>query len=435
MSFVDQAPVELNDFAAWLFELAPPTIAAPPRIALGVSGGSDSRALLELSAALSKQHPLDLHVVTVDHGLRAESAAEAASVGRRAQELGLPHAILRWRAPKPASNRAAAAREARYRLMATWRREQGIPLLAVAHTEDDVAETFLLRLARGSGVDGLAEMAAQVREADDLWRIRPLLRASRAALRATCRAYGAEWVEDPSNDDPSYDRTKARAALKALAPLGLTKTRLAKTAAAMRRARLALETQATALSAASARCDDVIGWIALAPGPLIAAPAEIALRVLAGALKRVAGATYPPRLDALEEAFEVVIKGEGAGRALHGCLMSRLSSGEVAICREPAACAAPTPLAPGRAAEWDKRVRVETGRAGLTARALGDDGVAALRAMEAEGALTPPATWRAAPRAAQRSYGAVFANNDVVAAPAAGLGPPDVSIESLFAKC
>lgn len=176
---------------------------------MAVSGGCDSVALLLLAHQAFGGRVCAL---TVDHGLRAESAAEARHVGAICERLGVRHAVLRWDGKKPAGNIQAEARAARYRLMAEWCAANEVRWLATAHHADDVAETLLMRLARGSGVGGLAAMRAVRRLGPGVTLLRPLLgvrRAELAELAAAC-----EPVADPSNDNPRFDRTKARALLR-----------------------------------------------------------------------------------------------------------------------------------------------------------------------------------------------------------------------------
>jgi len=138
-------------------------LARAPALVLAVSGGPDSTALLMLAArwcAALKRGP-QLLAVTVDHGLRAQSAAEANSVKRLARKLGVPHKTLRWTGRKPSTGLQEAARETRYRLLAEAARKTGAQHVVTAHTLDDQAETVMLRLARGSGLSGLAAMARE----------------------------------------------------------------------------------------------------------------------------------------------------------------------------------------------------------------------------------------------------------------------------------
>lgn len=176
------------------------------RLGLAVSGGPDSMAMLYLAASAI---PGRIEAATVDHGLRADAAAEAELVGRACAALGVPHAILQVSVAKQASVQAAA-RQARYGALADWARGQGLAAVATAHHADDQAETLLMRLARGAGLSGLAG----IRESRDLGGVllvRPLLGWRRAELAALVADVAT--VDDPSNADPRHDRTHARTLL------------------------------------------------------------------------------------------------------------------------------------------------------------------------------------------------------------------------------
>jgi tRNA(Ile)-lysidine synthase len=273
-------------------------------------------------------------------------------------------------------------------------------VVALAHTLDDQAETFLMRLARGSGVDGLAAMAPATALDGIVW-LRPLLGVRRAALRDWLAGDGVAWAEDPSNEDDRFDRVRARAALPLLAPLGLGAERLAGTAAAMGRARAALE-KATAELARACLTAGAAGDVEVTAAALAAAPAEIGLRLLAGALCWVSGARYRPRLATLEAALAAVAAGRlGHGTTLHGCVL-RARGGRVAIRREPGRAAAAVPLAAGT---WDGRWRLvaapEGGGDGLTIGALAAAGLAErpgwrTSGLAREALVTTPAVWRGA---------------------------------------
>ena len=281
-------------------------------VGVAVSGGGDSVALLHLArAALAGG---GLLAVTVDHGLREGSAAEAAEAGRLCADLAVPHDVLRWEG-EGRGNLQARAREARRRLIGEWARKRGVETVLLGHTADDQAETVLLRLARGSGVDGLAGMPEGFRAEGVTWA-RPLLGVTREALRAWLRARGIAWAEDPSNDDPRFDRARARALTEALAGLGLTRERLLRTAGHMARARAALDSRAAGIARERAHEDG--GGLLLPLDLLEGFEAEDAPgRLLAAALIWVGGQEVRPRWEALGRLVDLVRAGRAA--TLHGC--------------------------------------------------------------------------------------------------------------------
>jgi tRNA(Ile)-lysidine synthase len=189
-----------------------------PAIVLAVSGGPDSIALMWLAArwrrALARGPRLV--AVTVDHGLRTEAAREARDVKRLARSLEVPHRTLRWTGTKPNTGLPAAARAARYRLLAQAARSNGATHVLTAHTRDDQAETLLMRMLRGSGIAGLAAMT-RVSEREGLWLARPLLDVSKAQLVATLNRARINFADDPTNRDVSYTRPRLRALMPAIA--------------------------------------------------------------------------------------------------------------------------------------------------------------------------------------------------------------------------
>jgi tRNA(Ile)-lysidine synthase len=199
-------------------------LAPVPHAALAVSGGPDSVALMLLAARWreAREDGPKLSVVTVDHGLRSGAREEAEQVARMASSLGLPHAILMWeKAELPLASLQAKARTARYDLMVAYCHAHGIPALVTAHTQDDQAETFLMRLKRGSGLDGLAAIPERGAWAG-ISIIRPLLDVPKARLIATLDAAGLPYVIDPSNADPRFERARMRARASALDAFGLS---------------------------------------------------------------------------------------------------------------------------------------------------------------------------------------------------------------------
>ncbi|MFQ5766208.1 MAG: tRNA lysidine(34) synthetase TilS, partial [Rhodospirillales bacterium] len=261
-----------------------------PHVAVAVSGGADSLALALFAGRWAARRGGRATALTVDHGLRREAAAEARQVGRWLAPRGIGHHVLRWRGPKPATGVQAAARDARYRLMGDWCREAGVLHLLLAHTLDDQAETLLMRLGAGSGPDGLAAMSA-VRETPDGRLLRPLLAVPKSALTAALDHEGQTWIEDPSNRDDAFTRTRVR---RAMARGGLDAGPLALAAHRFGRARQALEASASALLARAARVHPA-GFARLDREPLAAVPDEVGLRALARVLAAVGGRPHRPR--------------------------------------------------------------------------------------------------------------------------------------------
>ncbi|HWY61998.1 MAG TPA: tRNA lysidine(34) synthetase TilS [Rhizomicrobium sp.] len=288
--------------------------------AVAVSGGGDSIALMHLLAdwarAAKAAPPL---VLCVDHGLRPESAREAKTVARWAKQAGLKSEILTVTGKKPKSDIEAWARQARYRLMADALIRHRLASLYLAHHQDDQAETFLLRLARGSGLDGLSAMRNlspfPLPDHESLILARPLLDVPREALRSELKIRGRDWLEDPMNAEARFARSRMRALLPVLAEAGLSTVRISQAAAHLARAREALELATAAVLARACRLVD--GVLLLDPEALAAAPREIGLRALAALLKSVSGESYRPRFESLERLFDRIKVGGGA--TLHGC--------------------------------------------------------------------------------------------------------------------
>lgn len=354
-----------------------------PALGLAVSGGGDSIALLHIAADWAQGRRL--MVATVDHGLRDDSGIEAEQVARAARALDLPHAVLLWRRDTQVGNLMAQARDARLRLLSGWARRNDLPAVALGHTADDLAETLVMRLARGSGIDGLAAMA-EWRDAFDMRWLRPMLAAGRGDLRAWLTARGIDWIDDPTNDNADYDRVRAR---QAIAALGLDVGGLARSAGHIADARDALADYALLISA------DVTvdrGSLVLPRGPLRDAAPEIRRRILVAACRWVTGGDYPPRRATLIHALEAMM---AQGRVtLDGAMISSVTTG-LRVTREAAAALRAGPCVEGI---WDRRWRIEGLRAGQTVAAVGTEPLPRLSWRDSgllrDEAAASPAIWQ-----------------------------------------
>ncbi len=427
-------------------------------LALAVSGGSDSMALLHLvarwmqtsaaqdawrlppriivkseaghppparqlrpnwlsapneTAALPPDRPLPpVVVLTVDHRLRPEAADEARFVAETAKALGLPHQTLAWAGQKPMTGLQEAARDARYRLfcdilsMEAWITGTGssvsqagrlVParLLITAHHRDDVAETFLMRLARGSGIDGLSGMQEHTvlswpaDGANDVLEIgRPLLSLPKSRLVATLRHRGLRWLEDPSNTNADFERVRVRQAITVLHSIGISDSAIARSAQRLAQARHELDAIAKAAVQKHVRLHNGLCAEIDAKDALHEIGREAFQRVLRGLVKAFGGQTTRQRLMQIELLVAGIVRHWNSDEGtkpyrvtMGGCQISSLLGGQkiiLRVSREPGRIGLPQiPLKPGTRTLWDNRFEMtampDAPSEGVV-RALGDDG-------------------------------------------------------------
>ena len=371
------------------------------RIGVAVSGGSDSLALLHLCVEAFGADRVC--AATVDHQLRPDSADEAETVGRIAAQLGVGHHILKWNRPDEQGNLSDQARRARYRLLVQWAEQSEVAAVAIGHTADDQAETFLMRLARRSGLSGLAAMPER-RDISGIAFLRPLLSFRREDLRDYLRSLDVAWVDDPTNFDERYERVRMRAALPELEQHGIGPGVLADVARQLSDARAVVDQVAYDFLIEHTKVDK--GDLLVSRDALRSALPEIRRRVLAHALNWVSGASYGPRSHALTRALSDIDAGRDT--VLHGCLML-CNNKQVRICRELAAVSGKTVPAD---AVWDERWVVE---------GPGNVGPYSVTALGAEGLLDCP-DWRGTgrPRASLLASPAIWRGERLIAAPVAG---------------
>ncbi|HFD15922.1 MAG TPA: tRNA lysidine(34) synthetase TilS, partial [Rhodospirillales bacterium] len=324
-----------------------------PRLAVALSGGADSMALLALAREWVRDREGDLLALIVDHGLRPGSDREAAEVAGWARALGVGAEVLRWRGPKPASRIQERAREARYALLREACRRAGVLHLLTAHHRDDLVETVALRRMRGSGPRGLAGILPE-RFLEELRLLRPLLPVPRARLEATRRARGLPRLEDPSNLDPRFARGRLRRAGS------LPEAELLAEAAAAARRRADLEAALARFCARRLRFHPT-GLLTLSATALGEVSPELAELFLERAAMVAGGALHPPRRRQLA-ALAAALRHEGEGRrTLAGCIFEIVPEDRrLRIGREPGRVAPPRLCPGGARVLWDRCWWLET---------------------------------------------------------------------------
>lgn len=375
---------------------------------LAVSGGADSMALLHLAARWVQMlgpHAPRIRVATVDHGLRPGARDDARLVVEEAERLGFPAVVLEWLGEKPVKGVQAQARQARYDLLGRHAAATGcVPTAVVtAHTQDDQAETLLMRLARGSGPDGLQGMRPVRRLApfDGVDLVRPLLGVPRSALRSYLGMAGGRWVEDPSNADERFERVRLRAASPVMEGLGLIPPMLALAARRQQRGVDALETMTDRLAERALTLNG--GTFAQIAGPMFhAEPMEMRVRLLMRVLAIFGGRSPPAELAQVEHLADDLSR-EGAVRTTLGGCDVRACHAEIRIFRERGrARLVPVDLAAGEDVTWDDRfvIRVLNARRPVNIRPLDPAAYAALKRyarsrllLPARAAATLPAVW------------------------------------------
>ncbi|MDB5614503.1 MAG: tilS [Devosia sp.] len=345
-------------------------VADQPAIALAVSGGADSLALMLLAQrwAAGVASPPAIYGYSVDHGLRPEAADEVAMVLNAAVALGLPARGLTWSGPKPVSGVQEAARIARYRLMAAAMADDGANVLLTAHHRQDQAETVLMRMAHGSGLEGLKGMTT-MSEIEGVMVHRPLLGTDPATLRDIVLATGLVPADDPSNHDTHYERVRWRQAMPALAALGLDAAAIAQFAERAADADAAIAQMADGCFAEIVRLDG-FGAARIELAPFVGLSPAISTRLLGRVLNIVGGRQRPRALGQVERLRQSIADNTLAkATTVLGCVI-RIKDGGVAVAREPGrALPADAMLLPHGELVWDERFRIINGsdQADLTA--------------------------------------------------------------------
>jgi tRNA(Ile)-lysidine synthase len=284
-------------------------------LAVGVSGGPDSFALLHMASDWAQKHQVKIIALTIDHGLRPENAAEAEIIKEWCKAHDIDHHTLAWQGEKPKTGIQDAAREARRALLCDFCKQNDIPALLLAHHADDQMETILMRMQRGSGLRGILGMAStRLDTRTGVQIIRPLLGMRRKALRDYAVTHKLPFIDDPSNNNITFERPRVRIALSQLPDLadgiGLVSARL-------RRADDALDQLVDEWHDRHARVlEEYTTWIP--KDAFLALPEELRLRTLHKILLQTNPNTRVP-LDGLEDLVGAMEEAAFAGQTLAEC--------------------------------------------------------------------------------------------------------------------
>ena len=300
-------------------------------IAVAVSGGADSMALSILLADLAENKPRKIFALTVDHGLRENSAEEARKVANWLAPYGVEHKTLLWKGEKPVNGVQASARSARYDLMATWCRKNKFTILMTAHQLEDQIETFLMRTERGSGLDGLASMSPVV-ALKGVILIRPLLRVSKARLREFLREKEQVWIEDPSNNNLAFQRARIRQLVEKLELRGLLPAETSILIVHLAVLRQQFSSVVKLFFERAVRImPETYGIVHLEALKYL--PDPVLERVLVQIISELNGNFYPPRRQRLKLSIESIKSIETINFTLGGCRFIFKGSA-VIVCRD-----------------------------------------------------------------------------------------------------
>ena len=344
------SPYNSKEFAETMERLGP--FEPRPVVALGLSGGADSMALMHLLKGWAFENGGSLVAFIVDHGLRQNSAAESALTARRCEKADVRCTVLKWEGPKPKTAVQASAREARYNLLREACRKNGILHLCLAQHLDDQLETFLLRLGRGSRLDGLSAMSP-LRFLPDLRVLRPLLGVSGYRLRRYLQARCIEWIEDPSNKDHRYTRVRLRALLQDLQPPLAAKLQSSNRVLSSHRR---LNDTKTAEFLSSAFHVNGLGFGLLSRCEFQSADRTLRMESLNRILRSLGRQPLGPRWKSVERLDRELRSAQFSGATLCG-LRLRPRSNQIQIFRESRSLPA-FEIRPGQQLRWDNRFDV-----------------------------------------------------------------------------
>ena len=387
-------------------------------IALAVSGGPDSTAMMQIAALSKKLKNSNVTVIVIDHGLREESKNEANIVCKNAKLFGFKFKILKWDGVKPKTRIQEIARKTRYKLMTSWCKKKGIEKLFLAHHLDDQVETFLMRLGKGSGVDGLAVMDF-VTETSSLKLVRPFLEIPKTRFIEILGITNLEWISDPSNFNSDYKRSRIRKILPILSKEGINSKQIGLVIKRMRSAKHALNSQTNTLLKKYLSNVDNVAYFLNKELFKDAKEKEILLRVLEKIFMNISGSIYPPRRNKLENILSWILENNNVkAKTLTGVVVRKRKS-EFIFYREPDDCYKSVNIRPltSRYSCWDDRFFLKANKSNnLQIRALGDVGITILK----EEKILKRQGFQNVPLSAWKTVPAVWSKKRLISVPTLG---------------
>lgn len=327
------------------------------RLAVAVSGGMDSMALMLIADKWCKDNNIELIAITVDHQLREESNKEAQYVAKICEQNNIKHTILIWEGEKPQHNIELIARENRYKLISNFCKENDINTLLVAHHLQDQAETFFIRLFRGSGIDGLASMS-DINNMYGLTILRPFLECCKEDLQTFLEEKQIQWVEDPSNNDEKYLRNKIRKFLNSFDNKQEILSRINSAVENINESKLSINSLIKNIEKKIVSYNS-FGTCLLDKNKLMEQDDIVALKILSTISMKISGNIYKPRLKKLKRLFETIKKNEEIKYTFYGCVFETYKDNLIMIYREYNSILEDKRLIFGEEIIWDNRFIVK----------------------------------------------------------------------------
>jgi tRNA(Ile)-lysidine synthase len=290
----------------------------PKNLAVAVSGGVDSLALAILLNEFCQKNNIKLFAITIDHKMRESSSIEALELHKILKQKKISHQILTINWDNiPQKNIEAKLREARYELLYNFCKKNKIEHLFLGHHLNDAAENFLIRLFRGSGIDGLSVMQ-EISEANKIKLCRPLLNNTKDELKTFLATKKIKYFEDESNQDEKFLRNKIRKILSRFDEKNLIQKRIKKAAEEIFESKKIIDEIVVEKATEALEIKD--GYFILDVEKFQKIPKNIALKILASVLIELSGKTYKPRLLKLNNLYEWILNPNNQKkRSLYGC--------------------------------------------------------------------------------------------------------------------